>query len=298
MTFALLWNGWKLVRKRTRRGGKRAARQSQFRPVVEALEGRVLLATQLWSGASSFNSNWSTAANWVGNVVPSVGDDLVFPGGASRPSSTNDFAVNTSFNSITIAGSGFTLAGNSVTLMSGLTDISANPQSSGGVNTVSLAIKLGASQSITNTYAGATLNANAIDTNGFTLTFAGSGLINDIAVISGSGAVVKDGPGLLLLQGASTYAGLTTINAGAVQLSANGTLGTTAAGTIVADGASLQLLNGISTTEPLTLNGNGLGGGLVTTTTGALQITGGSSTATGPITLGSDAVIGVDSIRT
>src|SRR5262249_40129616 len=39
------------------------------------------------------------------------------------------------------------------------------------------------------------------------------------------------------------------------------------------------------------------GGGLVTTSAGALQITNGIVTTTGPITLGSDAVIGVDTIR-
>src|SRR5262249_25526840 len=88
----------------------------------------------------------------------------------------------------------------------------------------------------------------------------------------------------------------TTINAGTLQLSGGGTLGATTAGTIVNSGATLQL-SGVTTAEPLTLNGSGVGGSLVDSSAGALQETNFNSTVTGPITLGSDAVIGVDSTR-
>lgn len=49
-----------------------------------------------------------------GGTAPVTGDDLVFPGGASNLSNTNDLTENTIFNSITFTGSGYTLSGNRI----------------------------------------------------------------------------------------------------------------------------------------------------------------------------------------
>ena len=57
-------------------------------------------------------------ANW-GGTAPVAGDDLVFPAGAARLSNTNDFGDGTAFNSITISGTGYTLAGNRIALGAG-----------------------------------------------------------------------------------------------------------------------------------------------------------------------------------
>jgi hypothetical protein len=43
---------------------------------LEVLEDRTLLATRIWDGGGP-DLNWTTAANWVGDVVPSSADDLV-----------------------------------------------------------------------------------------------------------------------------------------------------------------------------------------------------------------------------
>ena len=64
-----------------------------------------------WDGSSS--NLWNVAANW--DTLPQAGDDLVFPASASNKSNSNDFAADTSFNSITFNGSGYTLAGNRIT---------------------------------------------------------------------------------------------------------------------------------------------------------------------------------------
>src|SRR4029077_17172993 len=48
-----------------------------YRPRIEALEERLLLATDTWTGTTG-NAFWSYAANWD-HGVPSPGDDLVFP---------------------------------------------------------------------------------------------------------------------------------------------------------------------------------------------------------------------------
>src|SRR5262249_14009564 len=78
--------------------------------------------TYTWDGGGA-NNNWTTAANWVGDVAPSAGDQLVFPDLAARLNNVNDFAAGTPFASITLSGTGYLLSGNAITLgVGGLTD--------------------------------------------------------------------------------------------------------------------------------------------------------------------------------
>lgn len=83
---------------------------------------RVLLnafQTSYWDGGGT-DANWTTAANWVGDRAPRPGDILVFPAGAARPSSTNDFPVGTSFRGLILEGAGYTLSGNVAAISSTL----------------------------------------------------------------------------------------------------------------------------------------------------------------------------------
>ena len=64
-------------------------------------------------------------------------------------------------------------------------------------------------------------------------------------LLTGAGALVKDGSATLSLSGANTYAGTTNISAGVLNLQNATALGTTAGATIVANGAALQLQGGI-----------------------------------------------------
>ena len=97
----------------------------------------VVGSTRTWTGGGA-NDDWSTAANWAGNVVPVTGDQLVFAG-ATQTASFNDFADGTSFQSITFDNGDFTVSGHAVVL---------NPQ--GGVaidsllghNTIALPLTL------------------------------------------------------------------------------------------------------------------------------------------------------------
>jgi len=124
-------------------------------------------------------------------------------------------------------------------------------------------------------------------------------------IISGTGAIIKNGTGMLILSGMNAYTGTTTISAGTLQLgtsstvSTSGPLGTSGAGsTTVASGAVLDL-NGFSLTagaaEALTVYGTGItNGGVLTNSSGSVSnfvgvITLGSSSSintTGNITLG------------
>ena len=113
-------------------------------------------------------------------------------------------------------------------------------------------------------------------------------------VISGSAGLTKAGVGTLILSGASSYTGTTTISNGILKLGATGDasntpLGTIGGATIVSTGATLDLAGfTLGIAEALTLNGSGFAYG------GALRNSGGSASFAGPITLGSATSINTD----
>jgi autotransporter-associated beta strand protein len=100
------------------------------------------------------------------------------------------------------------------------------------------------------------LNLSTSDTN----TFAVSNTLVINAVISDtfSNPLVKTGPGMLYLNGASTYTGPTLIQQGWVWAQNNLALGAPNSGTVVSNGATLVLAGNIAiANETLTLNGPG-----------------------------------------
>ncbi|MGC4004924.1 MAG: autotransporter-associated beta strand repeat-containing protein [Pirellulales bacterium] len=111
----------------------------------------------------------------------------------------------------------------------------------------------------------------------YTLTGAGS--------ITGTTGLTKSGAGALILQSANTYAGVTTISGGVVELQNVAALGTTAGNTVVAAGGQLSLQNIGDLAEPIALNGTGVAGA------GAIRNIAGAKTLTAPITLQSASSI-------
>ncbi len=75
--------------------------------------------------------------------------------------------------------------------------------------------------------------------------------------ISGSGAVTLQGGGILTLTGSNSYSGVTTINAGTLQIGAGGTAGAVGSGSIVDNGI---LTYNLTTSETLTNAISGTGG--------------------------------------
>ena len=220
--------------------------------------------TSFWDGVPdgggvSTNANWLTATNWVGDRVPSPGDNLIFPAGPSVVNTVNDFPAGTGFNSIVIPGSGYTLGtlnGNEITLQAGI-------NASGSNNTLSLPITLSAPQMIAG-YGGLSLNGT-LDQSGHALTFGGTGTTVN-GELTGAGGVVIQGSGVVFA-GANSYSGSTTISG---QLSIRNSLalgaadGTDATGTTLSGGT-------------LTLDGAlTVGGELLTANGGSLSSTGNS----------------------
>src|SRR5205807_177812 len=94
-------------------------------------EIKIAPATFTWLGTTS--GNWNDATNWShdtgSNTVPTNPADLiVFPSAASNKTSVNDL-VGTTFDSINIQGSGYSLSGSALTLNSGLSDTGAGASS-------------------------------------------------------------------------------------------------------------------------------------------------------------------------
>jgi len=95
-----------------RRAGKGSRGPTPFRPRLERLEDRVVLATRFWDGGGDLN--WMNRLNWQQDIAPVAGDDLVFDFESSF-TRVNDFPNDTTFDSITILRSA-TLGGNRIIL--------------------------------------------------------------------------------------------------------------------------------------------------------------------------------------
>jgi hypothetical protein len=163
-------------------------------------------AVRIWDGGGA-DTNFATPANWVGDVAPAVGDDLVFPANAARFSATNNIGVLiTTFRSITIEGGSYTIGGNAVRLTDGLT------VSGGGTQFINVIVNLGAAQTFT---AGqnSTVTIPILSVANFPLTFDGEGIFG-IGLITGSGNLTKNGLGATLLASATGFTGAITLNNG------------------------------------------------------------------------------------
>ena len=184
---------------------------SHWRPVV------VAPVTRSWDGGGSTN-HWSDPLNWQGDQAPLAGDHLRFGPGA--PTSTvNDFAPDTAFTSISFTGGNYTVSGNRINL--GDDGITAT------AGTIALNI------------------AFTIDPICTPIVVAAGSQLTASGVLSGVGGLHKDGLGTFVLSGANTYAGVTHVAAGVLNIRSALALGSTAGGTKLLGGV-LELQGGIT----------------------------------------------------
>jgi len=171
--------------------------------------------TRNWTGAST-NAFWGNPANWEGSVAPQTKDDIVFKGAPAQLVSSNNFANNFLFNSVTFATSNFVVFGNPVTLDAGIT-----AKNAAGTNVFVPNIILDADQTFLTTSNSTLIITNGVlNLNGHTLTVDGIGTTRIGGLITGTGNLIKSGTGTLRLElgGNNTFAGDTTVNDGTMEL--------------------------------------------------------------------------------
>ncbi|MFN3731705.1 Ig-like domain-containing protein [Comamonas testosteroni] len=203
----------------------------------------------------------------------------------------------------TLAGSGSLTKAGGGTLLLSSTSNEANM--SGGISVTGGNLQISADDQLSSgslTLDGGTLTNNS---TGFTIDNAivlgsAGGIINVgggggatsqtlSGVISGSGTLVKNGQGILQLDGYNTYTGATNVTAGTLIANHANALGTLAGATTVSSGATVRIAGGLTIGEAFTISGTGKQVSAVNY--GALHLNSGSSTLSGNITLAGDADI-------
>ena len=175
--------------------------------------------TKHWTG--TYSGYWNVTGNWLENVVPVNGDELVFPT-ATRYVVTNNIS-GLQLDRITFTKGGYLVRGNAVTIANGIT--STPPAAE--VNEMQIDLTLGASQTFrcdANTfYLGGDINlgTNTLTVSSATGTEVYIGGPAGWGIISGTGGVTKEGPGTLEFGGwsvANTYSGPTYVKEGVLLL--------------------------------------------------------------------------------
>jgi hypothetical protein len=239
---------------RARRTGRRvAAARRDHRPALEGLEPRIALATDTWTGAAG--TLWSTPGNWSGSIAPVAGDSLVFPASASNLVNTNDFASGTTFNSITIQASGYSLSGNPLALSAGITASYTSGTSADAIDT--------------------TLEAIVAP-----ISVSRAGVLDLAGVLSGPAGVNITGGGTLVLKSSSpnTYNGATVVNSGTT-LVVNSTIGGVQdAGGLLAGNGTVGAVSSVGGEifpgNPANVTGTGLAGPGQLTSTASVALDG------------------------
>lgn len=199
---------------------------------------------------------WGTGTNVLNKTT------TLSSGRLSNGSGANTFAGN-----ISMTGSNRfdTASGTSLTLRGTLSGTGAVHKLGSGTlilganNTYSGFTLIGAGTLQVGSGADAGTLGSSTITNNATLTFNRSNSFSVGNVITGTGALNKQGAGTLTLNGANTFTGLTTVSAGTLAAGNASAFGATSSGVTVANGATLDI-NGLNLgAEPVSVIGSGVG---------------------------------------
>ncbi len=249
------------------------------------------------SSASAFTKSTSDRVILSGNNTH-TSTAVTLSAGALNLQHSNALGISTTALLVTETSGAVVEVQNTVTIPSNKTfNISGTGVNLGGAienvadsNTLQGTITLGASNTRINSNLGTLTISGNIAGNALNVVYGGAGNIAQNGTIgTTSGTLTKDGTGILYLPNANTYTGLTTINAGIIDIQNATSLGTTANGTVVNSGATLRSSVFVTVgVEALTLNGTGV------SNVGALQSYVEAVTWQGAVTLASNASIGVN----
>ncbi len=224
-------------------------------------------AVKTWDGGGADN-NWTTAANWTNDVAPVANDDLVFPATAAQFTTNNNFFILTVFRSLTFEGGTYTVGGNPFRLTGGLIV-------GGGTQTVNTAVTTSAAQTFSAAQGSlTTLAVLSIGSGGLTLDGNGS---FGVGLLSGSGAITKNGLGATLLATATGYSGAITLNDGIFVADANipNSVVNINGGSIGGGEFGFSGFGGTGTVGATTVTAGVLSAGTLTSPTGILNVNNG-----------------------
>lgn len=206
-------------------------------------------AGNAWDGGGG-NGNWSTAANWNSDTLPSYGTLLTF-GGTTNLTTNNDSATATIAGLTFSSGAGaFTLNGSSVTLGGNITNNSTS------VQTVNLPLVLDANRTIATTSGNVILGGqisgafNLIKTQGNTLNLNSAG--SSFSILQINAGTVRLG----VNNASSTTGGLTFSTASAATFDLNGKTQTLGAAVTISGSAGTVTINDSAGGGLLKLGGN------------------------------------------
>jgi len=184
------------------------------------LDDDAVQSLETWTGGDNNNSNWTTNSNWSGAGGAGPDDDLIFPQTASRKTNVNNFAINTSFNTLTFTGRDYSITGNQIILANGMT---VNvPNVGGNLPIFGPNIILGSPSSQTWVNSNGLLTFNGVvnlNSSGLVLNLAGANssfLFNGL--INGTGTINKIGPGNTTVASNSTGFGVITVFGGLLNI--------------------------------------------------------------------------------
>jgi autotransporter-associated beta strand protein len=237
--------------------------------------GKAPARSLAWSGAT--DSSWDTLTpNWTVGASPATyneADFVRFDDKATGSTSVNLTGTRTPSN-VTVSnqakayilGGGGNLSGPTGIVKDGAAKLtiatSGINENTGGLTILAGTVQVGDGTGAGNLGSGDIQNNSA-------LIFAHPGSLAVADPISGTGTLTQNGSGTVILGGANTYSGPTTVSQGTLQTLHTSALGTTNAGTTVASGATLDFYGRNVGLEPVTVGGAGVGnnGALVSTGT-------------------------------
>jgi autotransporter-associated beta strand protein len=210
--------------------------------------GRLNLASASALGTGTFTIGGnSTFDNTTGSDLTVANAFALTGGSPTYAGSANNMTINGAVN--VNNNRTITVSANTLTLGSTITQ-DATPRNFTKAGAGTLLLASGAAYSGNTTVSGGSLvigGSGQMGAGNYTGTIADNATFNYSSsaaqtlagVISGTGAVIQNGPGTLTLSAANAYSGATTVSAGTLDISASGSL--SASPITVANGATLQL---------------------------------------------------------
>ncbi|MBB1593149.1 autotransporter domain-containing protein [Achromobacter sp. UMC46] len=221
--------------------------------------------------ASSSNLFLTNAGNRFGGAVALAGYNVMLQSSGAltiaRLDAANDASL-TAAGALMISGNvdaaSLALSAGSDTLVTGDVAVTRNVSTSLGV------LRIGAG--------GTTGSVSGNIANNSSVVFNRSDAVTYDGVISGNGAVVKDGAGVLTLNGVNTYRGITEVSTGTLLVGGSPA------------NASASLPGVVQVRNGARLGGYGTVG-VTTVQAGGTLVSGGANGATGPLTINGDLIM-------